>query len=214
DRELIATAEVGCQAQLWDRCVNTSDRTRELVDVRQRYAMPFRDAIKSGAQGAGLEEAYVFGLIRQESRFITDARSSVGAGGLMQLMPATARWTAKKIGVDLSPGVNDIGTNVALGTAYLRMLKDEFDGHEALAAAGYNAGPGRPRKWRAMGIGRSAVEAAVFAENVPFNETRDYVKRVLSNATVYAALISGQPQSLKARLQAVAARGMTLPNRD
>jgi soluble lytic murein transglycosylase len=104
--------------------------------------------------------------------------------------------------------VNDVNTNVALGTAYLKMLKDEFEGSEALAAAGYNAGPGRPRKWRTMSIGSDRLDAAAFAENVPFLETRDYIKRVLSNATVYAALISGKPQSLKARLGAIGARGI------
>jgi soluble lytic murein transglycosylase len=202
DAELHATAEVACQAQIWDRCINTSERIKQLPDIRQRFAMPFRDAIRRAAQQQGLDEAYVFGLIRQESRFITDARSAVGASGLMQLMPATARWTAKKAGVSLASGINDVATNVSLGTAYLRLLKDEFDGNEALAAAGYNAGPGRPRKWRNGPL----VEAAIFAENVPLAETRDYIKRVLSNATIYAALITGQPQSLKARLGLVGPR--------
>jgi soluble lytic murein transglycosylase len=96
-----------------------------------------------------------------------------------------------------------VNTNVSLGTGYLRLLKDEFEGSEALAAAAYNAGPGRPRKWRNMGTLNSKLDAAAFAENVPFGETRDYVKRVLSNATMYAAMISGKPQSLKARLKAI-----------
>jgi soluble lytic murein transglycosylase len=203
DEQLHATAEVGCQAQIWDRCINTSERTKGFVDIRQRFAMPYGDAIKTAARDQGLDHAYVLGLIRQESRFITDARSSVGAGGLMQLMPATAKWTAKKLGLNLDAGVNDVNTNVNLGTGYLRLLKDEFEGSEALAAAAYNAGPGRPRKWRNMGALNSKLDAAAFAENVPFGETRDYVKRVLSNATMYAALISGKPQSLKARLKAI-----------
>jgi soluble lytic murein transglycosylase len=124
----------------------------------------------------------------------------------MQLMPATAKWTAKKAGIDLSTGVNDVTTNVSLGSAYLKLLKDEFEGSEALAAAGYNAGPGRPRNWRNMANGQGKIDAAIFAENVPFNETRDYVKRVLSNATLYAAMITGKSQSLKSRLGAIGPR--------
>jgi soluble lytic murein transglycosylase len=87
----------------------------------------------------------VFGLIRQETRFMATLRSSAGASGLMQLMPATARWTARKIGLDFQPGqVNDVDINLRLGTTYLRMVLDDFAGSQAMAAAAYNAGPGRP----------------------------------------------------------------------
>jgi soluble lytic murein transglycosylase len=116
-------------------------------------------------------------------------------------MPATAKWTAKKIGLnDFQPQqINDRDTNIAIGTGYLKLVLDSFDGSMPLAAAAYNAGPGRPRSWRGQ-AGAPTTEAAIWAENVPFTETRDYVKKVLANATNYAALISGQPQSLKARL--------------
>jgi soluble lytic murein transglycosylase len=126
-----------------------------------------------------------------------DARSSVGASGLMQLMPSTARWTAKKIGLPFTPDlIVDRDVNLRLGTAYLKLVLDDFGGSQALAAAAYNAGPNRPRKWR----DGPPLETAIWAENVPFPETRDYVKKVLSNATYYAAQLSGQPASLKARL--------------
>ena len=130
-----------------------------------------------------------------------DAKSAVGASGLMQVMPATARWTAKKIGLaNFQPqDINDRETNIAIGTGYLKLVLDSFDGAMPLAAAAYNAGPGRPRLWRGQ-TGAPTVEAAIWAENVPFNETRDYVKKVLANTTLYAALITGQAQSLKARL--------------
>ncbi|MGE4378096.1 MAG: lytic transglycosylase domain-containing protein, partial [Burkholderiaceae bacterium] len=142
--------------------------------------------------------AYVYGLIRQESRFILDARSGVGASGLMQIMPATARWTARKIGLTgFTPDqLTDRDTNVTLGTAYLKLVLDGFEGSMPLAAAAYNAGPGRPRNWRNGPV----LEGAIWAENVPFTETRDYVKKVLANTTNYAAVLTGQPQSLKARL--------------
>ena len=209
DRELLAAADFACQREVWDRCINTSERTKSVIDINQRFPMPHRNAVVERAQGIGLDPAYVYGLIRQESRFIMDARSGVGASGLMQVMPATARWTARKIGMTtFTPDhINDRDTNITIGTAYLKLALDDFDGSMALAAAGYNAGPGRPRSWRNGPV----LDAAVWAENVPFAETRDYVKKVLSNTTMYAAILTGQPQSLKARLGTVGPRDMAKP---
>ncbi len=207
DRELLAAADFACQREVWDRCINTSERTRAVIDSEQRFPMPYRDAVFKRAAQIGLDPAYVYGLIRQESRFIMDARSGVGASGLMQVMPPTARWTAKKIGlVNFRPEhINDRDTNIAIGTGYLKLVLDDFAGSMPLAAAAYNAGPGRPRSWRGQN-GDPVLEAAIWAENVPFSETRDYVKKVLSNTTNYAALITGQPQSLKARLGSIGPR--------
>ena len=197
DRELLAAAQLACDREVWDRCINTSDRTRTEIDMEQRFPTPFRKEVIARANEIGLDPAYVYGLIRQESRFIMDARSSVGASGLMQLMPATASWTAKKIGLSYTRDlIADRDVNLKLGTAYLKLVLDDFGGSQALAAAAYNAGPGRSRKWRDGPV----LETAVWAENVPFAETRDYVKKVLSNATYYAAQLNGQPASLKARL--------------
>ncbi|MFG5776275.1 transglycosylase SLT domain-containing protein [Comamonas sp. J-3] len=210
DQELLAAADLACQRQIWDRCINTSERTKSVVNVAQRFPMPFKEAVVSRSRDIGLDPAYVYGLIRQESRFIMDARSGVGASGLMQIMPATAKWTARKIGMsDFTPGsINDRDTNITLGTAYLKLALDDFDGSMAMAAAGYNAGPGRPRSWRNGPV----LDGAIWAENVPFNETRDYVKKVLSNTTSYAAIITGQPQSLRARLGTVGPRAEGEPD--
>ena len=201
DRELYAAADLACQHQVWDRCINTSERTKGFIDFAQRFPMPHRDAVVRQSQAIGLDPAYVYGLIRQESRFIMDARSHVGASGLMQIMPATARWTARKIGLEgFTPGqINDRDTNILIGTSYLKLALDEFRGSMPLAAAAYNAGPGRPRNWRNGPV----LEGAIWAENIPFGETRDYVKKVLSNTTDYAAYLTGQPQSLKSRLGTV-----------
>jgi len=210
DRSLLAAAERACQAEVWDRCINSSDRTKGVIDFETRFPMPFKGAVLARSKLIGMDPAYVYGLIRQESRFIMDARSGVGASGLMQVMPATAKWTAKKIGLaDFQPAqISDRDTNIAIGTGYLKLLLDSFGGSMPMAAAAYNAGPGRPRSWRNGPV----LEAAIWAENVPFNETRDYVKKVLSNTTNYAALISGQPQSLKARLGMVGPLDATLPD--
>jgi soluble lytic murein transglycosylase len=198
DRALLAAADFACQQQVWDRCINTSERTRSLIDMQQRFPMPFQSAVVERAQAIGLDPAYVYGLIRQESRFIMDARSHVGASGLMQVMPATARWTARKIGLtEFRPHqITELDTNIAIGTAYLKLALDDFEGSLPMAAAAYNAGPNRPRAWRNGPV----LAAEIWAENIPFDETRDYVQRVLSNTVNYAALISGQPQSLRARL--------------
>ena len=209
ERELLAAADFACSKQVWDRCINTSDRTKTQIDFDQRFPMPLKETVLRKSKDVQLDPAYVYGLIRQESRFITDARSVVGASGLMQVMPATAKWTAKKIGLtNFQPQqINDQEINVAIGTGYLKLVLDEFDGSMPLAAAAYNAGPSRSRNWRKGPV----LEAAIWAENIPFTETRDYVKKVLSNTTNYAAIITGQPQSLKARLGTVGPRNAQAP---
>jgi soluble lytic murein transglycosylase len=200
DRQLLAAAEFARQNDVLDRMVNTSDRTRTEIDFTQRFPAPHLDQMTQKTRALGMDMAWVYGLIRQESRFIKNARSHVGASGLMQIMPATAKWVARKIGLSgfSADQVNDVETNLMLGTNYLNMVLGDLDGSQAMASAAYNAGPGRPRAWRATLA--QPVEGAIFAESIPFNETRNYVKNVLSNATYYAALFENKPQSLKARL--------------
>lgn len=198
DRDLLATAELACQQQWWDRCINTSKRTRQALHVAQRFPMPYRASIMGWSQQNGLDPAWVLGLIRQESRFAPQARSGAGASGLMQVMPGTARLVARKLGI-VTPSLNGIDGNLQLGTSYLAGLQAEFDS-ALLSSAGYNAGPGRPRRWREGPV----LEGAIWAENVPFAETRDYVKKVLANSVNYALLLTpGQTQSLYARLGTV-----------
>lgn len=214
DRELLAAAQLACNHEIWDRCINTSKRTRDSLDATQRFPLPFRQDVLAHSQAAGIDPAFVFGLIRQESRFITHARSHAGASGLMQIMPATASWTARRIGLrNFKPkDINNIQTNLSIGTAYLQFALEDFEGSIPLAIAAYNAGPNRPRNWR----NGPELEAAIWIENIPFNETRDYVQRVMANTINYAALMSGQPQSLKSKLQPIGPRAVTAqaPNPD
>lgn len=197
ERELLAAAALACRAADWQICINTSERTRTEIDLRQRYPLPYAEAIGQQARALDLEPAFVFGLIRQETRFMATLRSAVGATGLMQVMPATARWTARRIGLDFkSEQLDEIDTNLRLGTSYLRLVLDDFGGAQALAAAAYNAGPGRPRRWREG----PAMDAAAWVENIPFTETRDYVKKVLANASLYAQLLGGPAAPLQTRL--------------
>jgi soluble lytic murein transglycosylase len=204
DRQLMAAAELARHEHIYDRVVNTSDKTVKEFDFSQRYIAPFEGRVTAQAKQVDVDPAWVYGLIRQESRFIMDAKSVVGASGLMQLMPATARWVAGKIGLtDFKPHhVNDFDINTKLGTNYLGMVLSDVGGSQVLASAGYNAGPGRPMLWRSKL--NAPVEGAIFAETIPFNETRDYVKNVMSNATYYAAMFTGEPQSLKRRLGQIA----------
>ena len=207
ERELIAAAEFARDNGILDRMVNTSERTRTEFDYTQRFPAPHNDILQPTAQSLGLDRAWVYGLIRQESRFITDARSGVGASGLMQVMPSTGEYVAKKIGLTdfVHTMLNDLRTNILVGANYMNMVLANADGSQPLASAAYNAGPGRARIWRATLNG--PMEGAIFAESIPYPETRTYVKNVLANATNYAALFERKPQSLKARLGLVTPPG-------
>ena len=204
DRRLLAAAEIARRNEAWDRAINTAERTREAHDYAVRYPAPYREVLGAEARSHNLEEYWVLGLVRQESRFIAEARSSAGASGLMQLMPATARWVAQKFQVKNYSGarVTDVAVNARLGTAYLRHVLDDLDGHPLLAAAAYNAGPGRARRWRDA----RPLEGAIYAESIPFPETRDYVKKVMTNTLYYAALAGGPARTLKERLGMIRAR--------
>lgn len=204
DRQLLAAAEVARENSVYDRAINTADRTVFEHDFGLRYLAPYREQLQAAARELDLDEAWVNGLIRQESRFIAQAKSRVGASGLMQLMPATAKWVAGKIGLKNWhwSQVTDVETNLSLGTYYLRHVYDTLDGSPVLASAAYNAGPGRARAWRAG----ERMDAAIYAESIPFNETRDYVKKVMANASYYASNFSQQTQSLKARIGVIEPR--------
>jgi soluble lytic murein transglycosylase len=211
ERQLLAAAEFARQSDVLDRMVTTADRARVELDFTHRFPTPHDDIMHTAIQPMGLDKAWVYGLIRQESRFIKSARSHVGASGLMQIMPATAKYVARKIGMTSFTlnNINDTQTNITLGTQYLNMVLTNLGGSQTLATAAYNAGPGRPRLWRAS-LERQ-IEGAIFAETIPFSETRTYVKNVLANATWYAALFENKPQSLKARLGYVMPGDVNLP---
>lgn len=198
DKQLLAAAEVAKENDLYDRAINTADRTTSLHNFDLRYMAPYRRLLKPYAAELDLDEAWVYGLIRQESRFIANARSGAGAGGLMQLMPATARWVAGKLGLRHwhASQVTNVSTNLNFGTYYLKHVLDALGGQTVLASAAYNAGPARARAWRPD----TPVEGAIYAETIPFRETRDYVKKVMANASYYAHVFTHELQSLKQRL--------------
>ena len=213
ERQLLAASEYARRNDLLDRMVETSLRTRTELDFNQRFPAPHNEILQPTAKNLSLDTAWVYGLIRQESRFISDARSGVGASGLMQVMPATGKWVAAKIGLTdfVHSMLSDLRTNITLGANYMNMVLENNGGSQVLATAAYNAGPGRSRTWR--GLLEAPMEGAVFVETIPFAETRTYVRNVMSNATNYAALFEKRPQSLKARLGTITPRagGTGLP---
>ncbi|NBS77678.1 MAG: lytic transglycosylase domain-containing protein [Betaproteobacteria bacterium] len=200
DKQLLAAAEYAKRINLYDRTVNTADRTKGEHDFSLRYPTPFKEQLSPIAKNIDLNLAWAYGLIRQESRFITNASSSVGASGLMQVMPNTAKYVAKKIGMNsyTNERLKDTQTNLTLGSHYLNMVLQDLDGSWVLASAAYNAGPSRPKSWREKLT--QSTEGAIFIESIPFNETRTYVKNVLANATYYSLLMDGKSSTMKQRL--------------
>jgi soluble lytic murein transglycosylase len=154
----------------------------------------------------------VLGLVRQESRFVSEARSSAGAAGLMQVMPRTARFIASRMGMRnyRAKSVTEVQTNVNLGTGYMKMVLEQL-GHPVLASAAYNAGPGRAKRWRDP---ENSLEGAIYAETIPFGETRRYVKKVMANSVFYSQLMHAEPKSLKQRLGTIPPRGAAVPQDD
>ena len=209
DAKLLAASEFARREGIWDRSIQAADRTVRSHNFALRYPMPYREVFTEYAKAYELDESWILGIVRQESRFITDARSAAGAAGLMQVMPRTARFIAHRYGVRnyQRKGVTEVNTNVTLGAGYLRLVLDQL-GSEVLASAAYNAGPARARRWR---DNTQPLEGAVYIETIPFPETRDYVKKVMSNSVFYAALIQNKVVPLKPRLGTIAGRNGAEP---
>ena len=204
DKQLLAAAEYAMRNSWYDVAIATADNTKSAHNFDLRYPAPYRDLMHKAATEQQVDEAWMHGLIRQESRFMHFAKSSVGAAGLMQIMPATAKWAAQRMGmVDYSPAlIHDLNTNVYIGTYYMRHTLDLMGGQAVMATAAYNAGPSRAKRWQA----NVPLEAAIYMETIPFSETRSYVQKVMANAHVYAPRLGVPVQSLKARLGTIPAK--------
>lgn len=209
DRTLLAAAEQAANVKWYDRAIYAAERTKQLHSYSLRYVAPFREVAEGYALEFGVDPAWVFGLMRQESRFVTTAKSSVGAGGLMQVMPATAQWVANRLKIPYHAAmVNEVGTNIRLGTYYLANALQNLGNQPVLATAGYNAGPGRARQWQHP---TRALDADIYVESIPFLETRDYVKKVMANAVHYGISFGQGPQSINARMGVIPPRAAKAP---
>lgn len=198
DRQLLAAAEFAARNKWYDLAIITADKTTETHDFALRYPTPYRDLMKPAAGEQGVDEAWVYGITRQESRFMHYAKSGVGASGLMQLMPATAKWAAPRAGIsNYHHGmIHELDTNIALGTYYMSHTLEIFNGQEVMATAAYNAGPSRAKKW----VAAIPLEGAIYAETIPFSETRSYVQKVMANAHLYVMRLGLKAIPLKKRL--------------
>lgn len=204
DLELLTAAEYASRKKWYELSVNTADKTKETHNFDLRYPTPYRELMQYSSKEQGIDEAWVYGITRQESRFMHYARSNVGAAGLMQLMPATAKWIATKAGWRdyKSNMIHELETNIALGTYYLRYTLGLMSNQSVMATAAYNAGPSRAKKW----VAETPLEGAIYAETIPFTETRLYVQRVMANAHLYTQRLGLKTMTLKQRLGTIPAR--------
>ena len=181
----------------YDQAILTAARSGDFDDLRLRFPTPYRQLVMTNARQLGLSPSWVYGLLRQESLFRPDARSGMGALGLMQLMPGTGAYTARNIGLFLSHTGELLvpANNIRLGCAYLDHLLTRFGGNQVLATAAYNAGPRRVKRWLPV---RDAVPADVWIDTLPYTETRRYVRAVLAYSVIFNRRLDHKPLSLSA----------------
>ncbi len=204
DGLLLAAAKRAHDMGWYDRAIYAADRTSTRHNDTYRFATPHRSNVTSHSYNAGIDPAWAYGLMRQESRFVTTARSHVGAGGLMQIMPNTAKLVARQMGETYNPAaLSEMNTNIRYGTFYLSMIHGQLSGNAVLATAGYNAGPNRARRWQPD---FQPIAADQYTESIPLLETRDYVKHVMTNATHYGVVLGQGPQSLEKRMSIIPVR--------
>jgi soluble lytic murein transglycosylase len=158
--------------------------------------------VESNAKANGLDPSWIYGVMRQESAFVADARSSAGALGLMQLMPSVGRMTGRRIKLKVrsTGAILEVENNVRLGVAFLKNMLQRYDGHQMLATAAYNAGLSRVRAWLPQ---EQTLDADVWIETIPYDETRDYIKNVMAYAAVYDHRLDRDPIRLCRRMPAV-----------
>jgi soluble lytic murein transglycosylase len=186
----------------YDQAIATATQQRVFNDYELLYPRPFDAEVRSAARLTKLETDLIYSVMRQESLYRADAASSAGALGLLQLLPETARRTAQRWNRPRPRGDDlfDPAINVPLGAAQLRLLVDRFGGQTAVALAGYNAGPNAAARW----LPGEAIESDIWIENIPYNETRSYVQRILWHSIVFAWLRSGEPQRTESWIARIA----------
>ena len=194
--ELQAIAVLANQWEQYSQSIRSLAKAKDWHDLDLRFPTPHKDPVMQNADKNKIDPAWIYGIMRRESAFSEDIRSPVGAVGLMQLMPKTAKYIGKKIGVrkvsyrDLSKAEN----NIELGSAYLSYLRDKYKGHKVLATASYNAGPSRVDSWIPD---KGSIPADQWIDSIPFTETRSYVKAVLEYTTIFKSLLNKKYDRLK-----------------
>jgi soluble lytic murein transglycosylase len=181
------------------RAITTVASAGDFDQLELRYPLPWRADFRAHATAAGIPDSWAYGIARSESLFMRDVRSSAGAIGIMQLMPATGRSTAREISLPYAglATLTDSNSNIRLGTWYLGKMYSRFDNNRVLATAAYNAGPHRVEAWLPD---TGTLDARIWIANIPFNETRGYVRRVLTDEAIFHWRLTGQVQRLSAVL--------------
>ncbi len=177
------------------RAIATAADSGEFDDLEVRYPLPWRGEFSRHAQDAGIGDGWAYGVARSESLFMRDIRSSAGAVGIMQLMPSTGRRTARAINLRYAglATLTDVESNIRLGTHYLGEMSSRFGANRVLATAAYNAGPLRVEAWLPD---KGSLDARIWIENIPYNETRSYVKRVLADEIIFQWRLGGNIRRL------------------
>ncbi|OTG96264.1 lytic transglycosylase [Acinetobacter sp. ANC 3832] len=206
DGLLLAAAKRATDMGWYDRAIYAADRTEKKHNDTYRYATPHQATVVNHSRNVGIDPAWAYGLMRQESRFVSAARSHVGAGGLMQIMPNTAKLVARQMGETYNPAaLTDTNTNIRYGTYYLSMIQNQLSSNPVLATAGYNAGPNRAKRWQPD---YQSLAADQYTESIPLNETRDYVKNVMTNAVHYGILLGQGAQKIESRMPIIPTRSV------
>ncbi|MDO5768807.1 MAG: transglycosylase SLT domain-containing protein [Psychrobacter sp.] len=202
DALIIAAARRAYDIGWLDRAIYAIDNTDSVNSLALSHPMPHQSSVVQYSRAAGIDPAWAYGIMRQESRFVTSARSNVGASGLMQIMPDTAKYIARKLGESYSAsGANSGDTNIRYGTWYMGDILAKLNYQPVLATAGYNAGPNKAKRWQ-PDFGQLAADQ--YVESIAYPETRGYVKHVMENATIYGSLL-GQPKSITERMGTIPA---------
>jgi len=195
-------AQLASEWGWYDRAIFTMGAAHAYDDLELRFPITYRDDIEKYAKKRVMDSGWIYALMRSESAFMEKVKSPAGALGLMQIMPATGRLTARKIGMKRfrTSDLLVAKKNIALGTAYMKQMQDKFNGSHILATAAYNAGPGRSVKWSPK---KGCKDPDIWVEQIPFNETRGYVKRVIFYASIYDWRLGHEIIPLKQRMTAV-----------
>lgn len=181
---LVAAGKLAEQWGWYRKTIQAMIESRRWDDLESRFPLAYQDIVNDAAEKTDIDPHLLFAIARQESAFEPSARSPAGAMGLMQLMPATARQTAKRSGIRFKQyDLLKPDRNITLGSRYLDQLLDEFDGNRILAAAAYNAGPHRVKKW--LSHKSEKLPYDIWIETIPFKETRGYVQNVLAFSVIY-----------------------------
>jgi len=207
NRDLAVAAVLARHWGWHDRAILTVSKSEHLDDLELRFPVLYRDMVEANATRNNIDPDWVYGVMRQESAFVSDARSEAGALGLMQLMPRTGQMTGRRINLRLpnNTAILNVENNLKLGTSYLRTVLDVNNGHQVLATASYNAGPNRVREWLPN---EKALDADAWVDTVPYNETRNYVKNVMAFTAVYAYRLETTLRRLQERMPSVLPGGM------